>query len=233
MIRVARLLTLTGCCAGLLPARIVANQSEVLSVIDPRSLAAAIARVEGRCRCPITYEDPPYELGDGVAVGPTASRDGSAVVPRGGYFQFSIAVRPGERDPRAIEGALVSIINSYAASGYPGMFHVERSDGMVGVVPERSVLSTIVHVESSRNQSASDALATALLALRAHGGAQVGLATSPTTLLMQTRVVSRELDAPIHDVLVNILQATHRPLSWRLLYDIATRQYFLNIHSVR
>jgi hypothetical protein len=131
---------------------------------------------------------------------------------------------------------------AYEATGYPGVFRVQQSTGMLHVVQVRvrskegvltdrpSILATPVSL-SVRDRTAEQIVLEVAQAVERSAGVQIGL-NIPINVLRRVRVVGGAADEPALDVLVRALTASGRRLSWRLLYDPGQHMYGLNVYTV-
>jgi hypothetical protein len=69
--------------------------------------------------------------------------------------------------------------------------------------------------------------------LSAESHVQVSIGISPRSLLDHNKVKLSGSKASARDLLEQSLQASHRNLYWRLIYDPSSMGYHLDIHSAR
>ena len=202
--------------------------SERLSVNDPRPLSAAVALVERRCHCAITYEDPLWTSDDVALSGP----HWPAMIPKGGLFTFD-APDPAAITPAQMAAAMAQVVRAFEQSGSGrGAFRVTNDTTAVHVVPRPdSILDTPVTITLA-SRRLDDAVTVVLAEVERASGQKVALATFPINFFFQHRVEIEAKQEPAGEVLVRALAASGRALSWRLFFDATMRQYYLGIHFV-
>jgi hypothetical protein len=223
-LRVSVLVAVAWLCA--LPASMV-GQGLAVTVDDPRPLAAVVANLEDKFGWIVTYEDPrflhPQDSRDVTKEVRKTSRAGQApiLVPRGGPFTF---VEPSEIRSSAAQQpeVLQALLDQYAASGYPGKFAVRRTDSVFHVVPtatrnakgaqqaSTSILDKRIS-QTAGNRTVMDAVEI----LAAQTGLSVGRV--PVSLFRHTQLTQTATNDTARNLLLGILKATDRPMSWRLL----------------
>lgn len=219
------------------------RQGLSLSVDDPRPLAAAVATLEDKLGWAVTYEDPPYlHPGDSQDVTLTVVRSYQpgqrrVLVPRGGPFTF--VEPPHIRSSAAQEPeVLQALLDQYAGSGYPATFALRRTESVFHVVPTairnaqgaQQACTSILDQRVSQGAGTRTAME-AIEALAAQTGLSVG--RSPTGLLRGTALKQNAAQDTARNLLLGILKATNRQMSWRLLCDPGgTRFCVLNIRIV-
>jgi hypothetical protein len=200
---------------------------ERLSVNDPRPLSAAVALVERRCHCAITYEDPLWKSDDVALSGP----HWPAMIPKGGLFTFD-APDLAATTPAQMAAAMTEVVRAFEQSeSGRGAFRVTNDTTAVHVVPRPgSILDTPVTIMRSRRLD--DVVVVVLAEVERASGQKVSLATFPMNFFNQHRVEIEAKQEPTREVLVRALAASGRALSWRLFFDATMRQYYLGIHFV-
>jgi hypothetical protein len=224
-----------------------ANQTDEISVIDPRPLASAVWALEKRFGWTITYEDPPYEFAADIQEVTSSVRKDydpskpKVFIPRGGRFTFPVNDNADTSPPSEV---LVALLNSYHASGYPGEFRIISGGKTFHVVPtmsnnargipeaRRSHLDALVTI-TERERTVFDMVQTILNTVTASGGHRGGIGTVPLNLLAQTKLRGAANNEMARDVLVRTLAATQRNLSWQLFCDPGVEpSCALNVHAV-
>ena len=118
----------------------------LITVEDPRPMAAAILQLEELSGIPINYEDMPvYYAADmkptGVAAGQTPPPGVRlTIVPRGGQLSVPIVVDATTgrlKDIQAVNTALTALVSAYNTSNLPGGFEFEYLNGVFFVKPVR------------------------------------------------------------------------------------------------
>ena len=218
------------------------GQGLTLTVDDPRPLASAIAKLEDRFGWVVTYEDPRYRYAldsqDVTEAVRRTSQPGQSrvLVPRGGPFSFvePSAIRSSLAQEREV---LDSLLEQYAATGYPGKFALIRTASAFHVVPTasknargafesyRSILdSRIAQTAGARTAlEAVEALATQL-------GLEVG--RMPMPMFRQMRLNQEAANDTGRNLLLGILKTSDRPLSWRVLCPPGDLPCVLNVRMV-
>lgn len=229
ILRTIRAGLISAALLSVLPPLNVAGQNpEALSVNDPRPLSAAVALLEQRCHCPITYEDPEWKSDDVVDSGP----HWPARIPKGGPFTFD-APDLRASTPADTRRALEQVLRTFeqTASGR-GAFRVTNDATAVHVVPrEGSILDTPVTIAPGTRPLGEVVMLT-LGEVERVTGQKVGLATGPINFFQQRRIEIEAQQEAAGDVLVRALAASGRQLSWRLFYDLMMQEYYLSIHFV-
>jgi hypothetical protein len=214
-----------------------------IAVSDPRPLAAVLEELEKRHGWRITYEDPLYLFAADIedvtdAVSRSSDRSRRVLIPRGGAFTFSY---PPRLEPEAV---LEALLEAYRWSGHPGPFRLRRAGDVFHVVPvmARNAEGTLepyrslLDVRITLPEVERDVLGTIQAMLQEVSsvtGRQVGLGRVPINLFHHTRVMTGANDEPARAVLQQALDATARPLSWRLLCDPGPGSFcMLNVHTV-
>ena len=215
-------------------AAVAAQNSEELLVNDPRPLAEAIQQFEQRCHCVVTYEDIKWQqdqvedISASVRRAPNAPR---AQVPKGGSFLFILSRQLASATPAQIGSSLRELLAAYETSNHFGNFRLVEGNRAFHVLPSpRAVLDSRVTVAQG-DQSLAQAIKAILESVTKSTGEAVVLATGPLNLL-KIIVPIQAQNERAGDVLIRVLFATGRELSWQLLYDFGMKRYYLNIHPV-
>jgi hypothetical protein len=219
-----------------------------IEVDDPRPLASTVAMLEGRHGVLVTYEDPLYLFSGEIAdVTDQVRRDGGkssrrVLVPLGGPFQFAYE-GADLRSAVGTSSVLRKLLRVYQDSGYPGVFRLSQTGDVFHVIPS-------IHRNALGNTEASSPLldttislgleeGTAFQMLEAiveavtiQTGMKVAVGTVPLNLLSRTRVQGTATKGTARTVLLDVLQATDRRLSWQLFCSPEPRVCALNVHAV-
>jgi hypothetical protein len=212
---------------------------------DARPLATVVRELAHRLKSVVTYEDPPWDYAaDFHDVTAEVRRDGDmskkVFSPRGGRFEFippAAAVGP--------DAALRTLVNAYNRSGLDGEFDLLRTDEVYHVVPisakdqlgsirpYRSLLSRRVTVRAGP-RPILEATSELVDSLNKQQGRKIGLATAPTNLLMRMSVEGGANNEDARTVLLRLIAASGRQLSWTLLCQPgAEKLCYLNLQLVQ
>ena len=219
-----------------------------LDVTDARPMAAAITALEKRLGRVITYEDPPYlyspQIADVTAQYSRNTASGRRIlVPNGGSFHFSFAPTSAAAADDA-SAVLNALLDEYNQSGNPGTFRLVQTGSLFHVVPAATMDETgqSKHVSSlldstiamdAEEHPALDALQKVLSAASAARGTKITVGAVPLNLFLQTRFRASSKEMIARDAVIQILQATGREWSWRLLCDPGAAGWCaLNLHAV-
>lgn len=221
------------------------NDAVTVTADSARPLSQALAAIAEEYGWFVSYEDPPYqnpELVDATDPGWRAEHPKAKGVtrPAGGLFKAKYV--EGSRDNS--EPQLSEIIAAYNESGNPGKFELRRlannrmavvgtsvrdqSGQDVRTVP---VLDTKISIPTN-SRSAAATIEVICKELSARSGFPVLFLTGPNNILYGSEVTVGGEDMSARTLLMNTLDATHRTLSWRLLYDADIKTYGLNIWVV-
>lgn len=206
---------------------------------SPRPLAQILDALHEKYGWVVNYEDPQYTShADSVEVadGTTHSQ-----VPSGGNFEVEFAA---ESTPDE-EKTLHLVVDAYNHSRNPGQFelrHDAQSNfdivGMAahdekGTIAEQQVLLDRPVTLPSEERTIVDTINAIFqtIALQSHTAATLGV--YPRSLLGHTPVKVGGTKITARELLRQSLQGSHRKFYWRLLFDPASRGYFLDLHVVR
>ena len=229
----------------------------LLSVDDPRPLAAAIEVLEARYGWVITYEDPRYVYsGDIKDVTLSVRRDldkykpGEApkvLIPKGGTLTFEYDVPSDTNLPDDRQTVVQGLLDAYAASGNAGRFRLENDGRLIHVIPtavnnsdgqlmpQDSILDTKISLTAGE-RTEMQRLEAICSAITEATKIPVWVGTVPTNLLLQHRDSEGAAQQKARDVLVNLLEtvSSRANWSWQLFYDPSPglKIYMLNIHPV-
>lgn len=223
--------------------------TNAINVTDSRPLAAALDALESKLNIAINYEDPPYEnvadLQDVATQKQKAIRpDFRLLVPRIGTVTGNIQVSTDASVAQS--DALIDLnvlIADYRQNMLPGDFKVEQANGMIYVTPTkvlgatgntRAVTSPMMALVTVPNQkwTVIEAMQAILVAVYKATGYRIGIGRFPFS---PTDVVTfGATGVPARDALVQLLTATGRTLSYRLLFDprpdaMRTVDYMMNL----
>jgi hypothetical protein len=223
------------------------TQPTLISVDDPRPLAAAVIELEKRLGWLVTYEDPSYRYaGDVQDVTSNVRRypGRGVLIPRGGRLEFTFEARTGVPVQAEQRRVLAELLSQNERHGYPGGFRLEFDGAVAHVVPTRaadeggrprayrSVLDQVISLPEA-NQSALDALGEIITVLNGSGTPRVQIGTVPTNRLANAKVKSGADRESARVVLLRVLHAASPNLSWQIFCDPgAVYPCALNVHAV-
>ena len=137
------------------------------------------------------------------------------------------------------------MLDEYHRSGNPGGFRVIQTGGTFLVIPSEarnlqglpeqtlSLLETTISVGAS-DGTALQMLDSILEAVSRKTGSKTWLGSGPTNLLVQTAIHGTPTNASARAILLRVLEATGRRLSWRLLCAPGpVRDCALNVYEVK
>jgi hypothetical protein len=215
----------------------------IVTVDDPRPLAAAVKELAIQHGWQITYEDPPYlhpnDVVEQSVYDPNAAPGHK--VPKGGRFSAKVAV-PDRPDQQ--RGAAEQLVRAYNASRGGNFFAVLPGDSLVHIVPRQTIgvsgtpvptkpiLDTHVTV-APRQRSAADLIEEICRNLSRLTGTEVVVGTVPINLLKGTKISLGASNQTARSALEKLVIEMRVPLSWRLLYDPELKWYVLNIYFAR
>jgi hypothetical protein len=211
---------------------------------EGRPLASVVAELQRRFQWAVTYEDPPWEyLPDLVEITAQVRRDGKDVPkvyrPRGGPFAFRLA----DGSPTDPSVTLTALLEAYRQSGNDGTFALRRTGSVFHIIPTsfrdesgvarpyESLLSRRITLPAGE-RPILEAIGALQKTFNAQGDRQLLLATAPTNLLMQHRVEMVATNEETRVVLLRMLAASGRVLSWRLFCEPKSMTCYLNLSLV-
>jgi hypothetical protein len=226
---------LAGLAFGPSGVAVALRDSEQLTIVDPRPVAAAVREFERRCRCVVTYEDVRWRQ-DQVQdlAGFAGRRSGlpTPQIPKSATFTFDVPRQLELRTPAEIAGALREVLAVFETGGNAGGFRLVEGNGAFHVLPKiNGVLDAPVTLGPGKRTLAT-LIAEMLASLSQTTGQTVLLATGPVNVLQQTSVDIAASNERAGDVLSRALFASGRKLSWQLLYDFGPKRYYLNIYQI-
>lgn len=221
--------------------------SAIVTANSPRPLAQALAVLREEYGWLIDYEDPPYQSEPDLTevinpqwqVSHPGAREARGIA--GGRFQSEYTEGPDFSSLAAREATLRKIVSDYNHSNNPGKFNVRaEGDGRFAIIgsatrrkggPDETVMPILdTPVSIVTQQRSAGATVTAILkALSDKTSTKVILGTVPTNLLFQAQVSVGGEDMSARKLLLQTLDATGRPLHWRLLFDPTNGSFVLNI----
>jgi hypothetical protein len=219
------------------------SAKDYVAVDNPRPLAKAIEVLERRYGWIVTYEDPRVENSadlEDVTAAVRNSPGPRVLIPKGSAFTF-VYDKPILENNAQAGPILAALLTTYSTSGNPGEFRLLTSGNVYHVVPhavrnragqvvaQESVLDSRISLRM-KDQSIEDVVTQILAAVSDQAGVRLQHGATPRNLLLQTRVDVEASREPARDVLVRVLAAAPRPLSWRLFFDPGLRIYAFNVH---
>lgn len=209
------------------------QQSETLSVADPRPVSNAIDILAKKYGWIVTYEDPPYLY--------AADIDQYMHVPLGGRFRITYGVSPKTLEPdeaqvlqSALDAARQSTGVVFAMRKGAHRIHIvpvkarDASGKLVDVVP---ILDTRIDAPAEQGNALA-ALSGICQTLSRMTGERVIVGTTPLHFERVPTHISGE-NRPAREVLSSLLDSVAPSLSWSLYYDPGDHDYALNIDVVK
>jgi hypothetical protein len=205
---------------------------------SPRPLLQTLEALQRMYGWMVGYEDPLYNSHHDVV---DVMNNGSRVeVPAGGEFSVEFpASAPGE------EKTLRLIVDAYNQSKNPGRFNLRRTAGgdiyIVGtaahneagaISSQEPLLDTTITL-GSEERTVADTIDLLCQAVGAQGHTTIVVGVVPKNILEHTSATIGGTKISARELLDQCLKATHRNLNWRLLFDSASKGYFLDIHLNR
>ncbi len=213
-------------------------------VSDPRPLRQAISTLNEEYGWIIDYEDPPY-MSDAELIDITdpkrraANPNDRVTIPAGDGFQFDYDENSSIDRPEGKTALLHKMVAAYNRSGNPGRFVVREADNgryaVIGSVVKNGVgqdqsVSPILDTRISipvEDRTAIDALSLVLKELSVKSNTKVAIGWVPNNLLFNTRVTVGGNNLTARALVLQIFNATGRPVSYSLLYFEDTHRYLL------
>lgn len=201
-----------------------------IDLTSPRPLAEVARLLETFFSRMVTYEDPPYCYPDDMV-----RDEEERLIPRGGriFVQYQVGDSLLEVIQRALE--------VHARLGYPGMFTVKELAGNYHIVPQGfrnadgamkeriSLLDTTISLPSQR-RSGLQLVEDITLALNEVTKESVRLGMFPINAFIQHVSVEKVLQGKARELLVGLFREMGLLLSWQLLNNPGTAEFFLNIY---
>lgn len=220
-----------------------------VSVDTYRPLAALADELEKRYQLVITYEEGPWvgptdveevrRVTAGSGTPGTAAPRVRVMAPRKAAVSFEYALDPATGRPTDYADLLSALLLQYNASGAPGEFRFEGSNGIYHLIPARlenakgrrtdvsPVFSTPVRL-ADEERTVDDTLDEIVAQLNESSPIKVGWGFVPLNLFNQTRIRLAAEGVPAREVIRQILEQLPRRVTWRLNYDPTTTRYYLS-----
>jgi hypothetical protein len=208
-----------------------------ISANSPRPLLETIDALQRKYGWIIGYEDPRYISHLDVV---DVSDPSEPQVPAGGQFSVEF---PGSEPPE--EKILSQVINSYNQSKNPGRFELRRTvegnfyvEGIAAhdekdeIAPQRPLFD-LPMTFAVRETNLGEIIDEICKTVSGESHVSVVLGNSPANILAHTTVKVGGANVAAREILVQALAAAHRNLYWRVLFDPASKSYFLDIHAAR
>jgi hypothetical protein len=207
---------------------------------SPRPLAQVLDVLLQKYKWVVGYEDPQFTAQTDLVTLPGVE---AHVLPNGGMFtvEFS-ATAPGAAPDE--EKTLRAIVDAYNQSKNPGRFELHKTAGGVfyvagtaahddkgAVAPQKPILDSPVTVaEEQRSVGESLNLMCQDLSTRTHTTVMIGV--SPRSPLQNNVAKIGAKDGVARDFMLQALAKLPKPTYWRLLFDPASKEYYLDLHYV-
>jgi hypothetical protein len=211
--------------------------ASLITVDDPRPVAAAVEAIQHASGQVITYEDPPIvHTSQTTPMVSGGNGDNALLMPKGGSLRFQLPASGSRAD---VEQSLEAMVANYNASRGAATFAVSHND-VIHVVPDKAmndegrlvpivpVLDTKVTIDA-KPRPAMELYGAILGAVSRASGQQVGPGIIPVNGLRTHIVDVGANNEPARAVLARMIAATGLKMSWRLLYDPGTKDYALNM----
>jgi hypothetical protein len=227
----------------------IAQTGNLISVQDPRPVAAALSILEQKYGYAISYEDPEltnvYDTKDAtaeIAAQHGGRTNGSKIiVPKGGLFQFHYAIENGKprEDARSL---LERMVSEYLSLGGHTAFTVTKQDTktgtqlhvipkMVHAVDQQPLLDRVISIPS-KERSGLEMLGEICQQLTLVSGRRVGVGNVPINALMAYHADLGAENESARDVLSGLLSRIDSGMVWRVFFDPGLKWYMLNLHVV-
>lgn len=211
------------------------QESERISVDDPRPLFAVAKLLEQRCGCAITYEDPKWSADDVVDISGTIwhREDIRPRVPKGGRFSFALpatfrGLAPGER-----QRILDQIVAQYQEGDVgPGLFRTVSEGAATHIIPLKGSILDQRITNVATAQPLGAVVKSLMTQVSNMNGVRIALGVVPINGFKKNVTVSAR-NEPAREVLARALTNLPGKPSWVLLYDVARQTYYLSVHYVR
>jgi hypothetical protein len=205
-----------------------------ITIVDPRPLAAAAREVEATCQCAVTYEDPAWARNQ-VTPSTVARRrpDGTrTLVPKGMPLRLALPERLDLQSRSAILADLQSMMTAFWSRPHLGEFRVMDDGRMFHIRPDGSSALDVPLTISETITPLGEAIDLLTRSIKASSGQSVVVGMAPVNLIRQSTTHLVASGESARDVLGRILDATGQPLSWQLMYDFESAQFFLSIYPL-
>jgi hypothetical protein len=212
---------------------------------SPRPLAQTLEALQQKYGWVAGYEDPQFisklDLTGAADSGdPAPKSNPPARFPAGGLFNVDFpASAPDEAK------TLQLVVDAYNRSDNPGRFELRTNkqgaffvvgtqarDARGQVSRQRAVLDAPVTL-AAQERSATDTVNLIFRKLAVSRGITITLGVFPRSLMAASKATVGGTKVLARDLLLQTLNSTHHTLYWQLLFDPASKGYFLNIHSVK
>jgi hypothetical protein len=207
---------------------------------SPRPLEQALDALYLKYKWDINYEDPQYiSKLDLAAADPSDQK----TVPAGGPFSVEF---PAGMDKSKV---LQLVLDAYNASDNPGRFELRnleprnndpnasfvvgaQAHNLRGQLSRRHVPFDLLITLPTQKRKASETLKLICQQVSAREHVKITMGVSPRNLLDNTTVEVGGARLSARNLLWQTLEATHRHLYWRLLFDPSTQGYFFDVHLI-
>ena len=124
---------------------------------------------------------------------------------------------------------LRSVLSQFTESQNPGEFKLVRGETALHVLPAHSaILERRISVEAV-DTPAANALTVALDKLADVTRDSVGVWTVPLNIMKQPITIAAT-NEPAFEVISRLLNTANTRLSWKLVYDVNVKSYFMTIY---
>jgi hypothetical protein len=220
--------------------RATVSQSAGMVRVDansPRPLEQTLDALLEKYGWVVDYEDPQYVSRLDFVDAPDETEH--TPVPAGGDFSVQFPATAPEE-----EKTLRIVIDAYNRSRNPGQFELRHSNqgqfyvvgtaahDEKGAIVQQQALFDFPLTLSTEERTIAETVDLICKAVGKQSHIPVVLGVFPRSLLRSTLVKAGGVNVSARDILQQCLAASRRRLYWRLLFDPASKGYFLNIHSL-
>jgi hypothetical protein len=205
---------------------------------SPRPLAQVLDALHRKYGWTIDYEDPQYLSPMDTTDAPSDAS--SPRLPSGGSFGVEFPASSLDE-----EKTLRLVVDFYNQSKNPGRFELRRSapdrfhvvgiaarDEKGAVSPQPVLLDSPVTLPIDE-RSITETVNLICQEITAQSHSPVTIGVSPRSVLDHSAVKVGGTKVSARDLLLQALTASHHNIYWRLLFDPASKGYFLDMHMAR
>ena len=213
-----------------------------------RCLASLVYTFNTHYHTNVTYEDAPLEflpdMADVTAPKYRLNPSNHVFIPRGGPLEFRYVINSSDRLPSDSKQAMLSLLEAYRASGYPGEYLLIESKGTLHVVPsttrdangKRKPVTPLMDSPITVRHEDSSTVGGVIRAVLAATGHNTGREIVLGTILPQQfeRIpFAKDLDSvSAREALQQAIAAGGIDMSWVLLYDPTVKYYVFTPYNL-
>jgi hypothetical protein len=221
-----------------------------ISAKGPRPLERAIDALRLKYGWAVSYEDPQYlspkDMTESTgAKGIEIPGKKETMVPAGDAFSVDLTVPKSAADAPPEDESLKLVVEAYNRSGNPGQFELRKiADGVFSVVgvaardekgtisAQKPLFDAIITVPGEK-RTIDKTLNIICQKLTKATHTPVSIGITPRNLLERVSVSAGGTNLPARTLLSQALSASGHPLYWRLLFDPNSKEFLLNVHTLR